>query len=158
MKWKVRRVQTCAWIRLFWDKETPDCVPCAESDPVQVSFLWTTWVLTRDFASALLHWELSEPSQPWPCILGGIDFMPLLCLSIKEGHAVLKEGSSLNILCFPEYLSLARYNSILCLSTALMSSLIYLRSVCICKKITEDRLCVTSSVRNVSLWQTLWQT
>lgn len=122
---------TCAWTRLFLAMTLPDCIGgLGGSEDVRASLLWNPWWLTWAFKSSFLFCKVPGHDAPSGILeLGG---KRQLALSIGEGHIFCAVGSSKSMRSFMEYLSFVRYNSFLCLSTALMSSLMYCRSVWIC--------------------------
>lgn len=119
---------TCAWTRFFLTTARPDWLIYCESDPLIESFFWSPEEFTWPLPSNFLIWRFPEDIPPRR--LRGLEIGPLLCLSINECHGFLALESSPTVRSFKEYLSLARYKSILCLSTEFMSSLTNRRSVC----------------------------
>ena len=123
------KLLTCAWTFFFLATARPDWLrTLCGSKPLEVSFRWCPWEPPWNFMSTFLFWKL--PEHVPPCALRALEMEPLLCLSIEDGQTFVAIGSSKSVRNFIEYLSLTRYNSIRRFSTALISSLIYWRSVC----------------------------
>lgn len=119
-------------MRFFFTTATPDWLTNCESNPVKESFLWRLWELAWPLPSNCLFCKLPEAIHP--CIFRELEPRPLLLLPTNEVLGFVDIGSSACIRNFTEHLSLTRYNSILCLSTTFMSSLINWRSFCVYRK------------------------
>ena len=126
------KILTWEWMRFFLTTATPGWLMHCESNPVKASFLWRLWELAWPLPSNCLFCKFPEAIPP--CIFRELETRPLLLLPTNEVLGFVAIGSSTCIRSFTEYLSLTRYNSILCLSTTFMSSLTYWRSFCVYRK------------------------